>query len=176
MAPPLIDQVRLKNFGPIKDATLNLTALHALIGPNDSGKSMTLKALDRAFGNAGSHGDRPGITFPGNLGWSWDLRFAADKLHVSFADGKFSAESMLASRERLAGRAKFLRFDPDAMREEVPLLDDSKPFDFVNDRGRGLGMLLDALFARDPNKHSDLVKQVHDHFDTFQTFASSRKM
>ncbi len=38
-------QVGFENFGPIKKASLKLTRLHALIGPNDSGKSFTLNAL-----------------------------------------------------------------------------------------------------------------------------------
>ncbi len=44
MAPPLT-QLEIENYGCIKDLTLALTPLHALIGPNDSGKSTILRAL-----------------------------------------------------------------------------------------------------------------------------------
>ncbi len=45
MARPTIDKVRIQNYGCIQDAEIQLTPLHALIGPNDSGKSTVLRAL-----------------------------------------------------------------------------------------------------------------------------------
>jgi len=40
-----IKSVRVKDYGPIKDLKLNLTPLHAFIGPNDSGKLSVIQAL-----------------------------------------------------------------------------------------------------------------------------------
>ena len=40
-----IRSLDIENYGCIKQATFTLTPLHALIGPNDSGKSTTLRAL-----------------------------------------------------------------------------------------------------------------------------------
>ena len=40
-----IQKLDIENYGCIKKATFALTPLHALIGPNDSGKSTTLRAL-----------------------------------------------------------------------------------------------------------------------------------
>jgi predicted ATPase len=40
-----IKQLDIENYGCIKKASFALTPLHALIGPNDSGKSTTLRAL-----------------------------------------------------------------------------------------------------------------------------------
>lgn len=45
MERPFIEQLRIQNYGCIRDATFKLTPLHALIGPNDSGKSTALRAL-----------------------------------------------------------------------------------------------------------------------------------
>jgi energy-coupling factor transporter ATP-binding protein EcfA2 len=45
MERPFIEQLRIQNYGCIRDATFQLTPLHALIGPNDSGKSTVLRAL-----------------------------------------------------------------------------------------------------------------------------------
>lgn len=45
MERPFIEQLRIQNYGCIRDATFKLTPLHALIGPNDSGKSTVLRAL-----------------------------------------------------------------------------------------------------------------------------------
>ncbi len=44
MTPPLT-QLEIENYGCIKNLQLSLTPLHALIGPNDSGKSTILRAL-----------------------------------------------------------------------------------------------------------------------------------
>jgi AAA15 family ATPase/GTPase len=42
---PYITRFRVENFGCIQDCELKLTRLHALVGPNDSGKSTLLRAL-----------------------------------------------------------------------------------------------------------------------------------
>lgn len=45
MKHPCLRDLRIQGYGCIHDATLHLTPLHALIGPNDSGKSTLLRAL-----------------------------------------------------------------------------------------------------------------------------------
>src|SRR6188472_1562286 len=58
MERPYVQELRIENYGCIRDATFRFTPLHALIGPNDSGKSTVLRALrtlaftvDRAIDN-----------------------------------------------------------------------------------------------------------------------------
>lgn len=41
----IVEELRIRGYGCIQDATFQLTPLHALIGPNDSGKSTVLRAL-----------------------------------------------------------------------------------------------------------------------------------
>lgn len=41
-----LETVRIQGYGCVRDATLRLTPLHALIGPNDSGKSTVLRAVE----------------------------------------------------------------------------------------------------------------------------------
>ena len=45
MERPYIHELRVENYGCIRDATFRFTPLHALIGPNDSGKTTVLRAL-----------------------------------------------------------------------------------------------------------------------------------
>ena len=45
MQRPHVEELRIQSYGCIQDATLTFTPLHALIGPNDSGKSTVLRAL-----------------------------------------------------------------------------------------------------------------------------------
>ena len=41
----MLHELKIANYGPVVQATIELTPLHALIGPNDSGKSTVLRAL-----------------------------------------------------------------------------------------------------------------------------------
>src|SRR4051812_24131284 len=45
MDRPYVEELCIQNYGCIRDATFRFTPLHALIGPNDSGKSTVLRAL-----------------------------------------------------------------------------------------------------------------------------------
>jgi predicted ATPase len=45
MDRPFVEELRIRGYGCIQDATFHFTPLHALIGPNDSGKSTVLRAL-----------------------------------------------------------------------------------------------------------------------------------
>ena len=40
-----IERLTVKNYGCVKDVSVELTPLHAFIGPNDSGKSTLLRAM-----------------------------------------------------------------------------------------------------------------------------------
>lgn len=68
----LLQSVRVRGVGCVKDATLTLTPLHALIGPNDAGKSTLLRALQAALADA--QGARPLIQSLGT-GARVDLSF-----------------------------------------------------------------------------------------------------
>jgi predicted ATPase len=46
MDRPYLQDLRIRNYGCIQDASLTLSPLHALIGPNDSGKTTILRAID----------------------------------------------------------------------------------------------------------------------------------
>jgi predicted ATPase len=45
MSAPYIDRLIVENFGCVQKLDMGLTRLHALVGPNDSGKSTILRAL-----------------------------------------------------------------------------------------------------------------------------------
>lgn len=54
-----IQKLRVANFGCVRDATVELEPLTVLVGPNDSGKSMLLKAL-RTLADAASASEEKG--------------------------------------------------------------------------------------------------------------------
>ena len=47
-----IDRIHIKGFGCVQDVELELGPLQAFIGPNDSGKSTILRAVEVAVGAA----------------------------------------------------------------------------------------------------------------------------
>jgi AAA15 family ATPase/GTPase len=42
----MITECRVQNFKALRDVTLKLTPIHVLIGPNDSGKTSVLQAIE----------------------------------------------------------------------------------------------------------------------------------
>jgi predicted ATPase len=109
------DRVIIKNFGCIKELDFKLTPLHALIGPNDSGKSTILRAVRIALQLAGGQFDRDGKGATGGPfdphqlleqsdasislrrgPWQFEVRNAADGVHevLSRADGRVVHDSI----------------------------------------------------------------------------------
>ena len=45
----MIEKVRIQNYKALRNVTLELTPIHVLIGPNDSGKTSILEAVAAAL-------------------------------------------------------------------------------------------------------------------------------
>lgn len=163
--PAVIEQISIGGFGPIKEATLELSPLHALIGPNDSGKSMTLSAVSAILAEIqGASGTR-------FAGASWSLRTAEPKYDLGWKRGLgFSADVLLQVQQAFGRGPRLVRLDPDSMRAAYPLLDDKEPFDFLDERGKGLGRLIDGLFARNTEEHARLGDRLRSMFPTVDGF------
>jgi energy-coupling factor transporter ATP-binding protein EcfA2 len=56
-----VEELRIQSYGCIQDATFRFTPLHALIGPNDSGKSTVLRALRTMAATLGGVRDEPAV-------------------------------------------------------------------------------------------------------------------
>jgi len=145
MAPvnsPFVEWVRVENYRCIKSVDLHLTRLHALIGPNDSGKSSLLRAIlggTCKFWIPGVGGISHHVSMPWNQQPypSWDgTRQAPD------------APIQTILNTATAGRA-LLRLDPDAMRAPAGLITQGESLWFSHEKGTGLPALYDALLSRD---------------------------
>jgi energy-coupling factor transporter ATP-binding protein EcfA2 len=97
-----IKKLDIEDYGCVKQASFALTPLHALIGPNDSGKSTTLRAL-RTITRCATE-DQPGRTYEPRFESMWGPRsemkatFADDVTYQVFADDLNSAKLQIAYR------------------------------------------------------------------------------
>lgn len=169
----VIDEITIGGFGPIRDATLSLSPLHALIGPNDSGKSMTLSAVAAILSEVRSPS---GTRFVAPEA-SWSIRTSDPEHRITWKRSVGFSETVLPAQPWFGLGARVVRLDPDAMREAHPLLEESAPFDFLDERGKGLGRLIDGLFARNADEHRRLGDRLRSMFPTvdgFRLFTTSR--
>jgi energy-coupling factor transporter ATP-binding protein EcfA2 len=146
----------VENYRCIKSADLHLTPLHALIGPNDSGKSSLLRAI---------HQGSAKMWVPGAGG----LSSGADSWTTSAypAWGALIPEGLHQSTIHAAtARRWVLRLDPDELRKPVGLLGPSVPVWFQNEKGLGLAGLFDWLLARDRRTFTMIEDQFRSLFPT----------
>jgi predicted ATPase len=135
-----VDWVRVENFRSVKRADLHLTRLHALIGPNDSGKSSLLFAIANNIARVWvskmslSSGPPSGI---------------AVGTHPHVQLGASLPSEHIDYFQKIIGPRQLLRFDPDELRMPSSLIPKNHALWFQSDKGRGLASLYDAVLARD---------------------------
>lgn len=138
MERPYVDWVRIENYRCVKSVDLHLTPLHALIGPNDSGKSSILRAIAgddatlwvQGFGAHRGRANWSSAAYP-----SWSGNSPPSSIQKIIAD---------ACRPRTT-----LRLDPDSIRQPVHLIQQDHPLWFQDEKGLGTPALYDALLSRD---------------------------
>jgi predicted ATPase len=174
MDRPYVERLRIQNYGCIQDATLALTPLHALIGPNDSGKSTVLTALRTIttlaagpIGNADDSGKLATALYTNTKlaieatvrGQAWRVTNASATGYVNeaivpgAASGRHIANGPVTLGEAplkraLAGSTLF-RLEPDSLRMPTHLIAEGQPLRFSNALGLGLPAIYDAIITRD---------------------------
>jgi len=137
---PYVEWVRVENYRCIKSADLHLTPLHALIGPNDSGKSSLLRAIAEGQMKAWAPALRGGLK-PNSSEWNPDE-------YPNWRSGPL-AEGAKSAIYQVIGPRQILRLHPDSMRAPMQLIPRRQPLAFDDEKGRGLPALYDALLTRD---------------------------
>jgi predicted ATPase len=170
MDRPYVETLRIQSYGCIRDATFRFTPLHALIGPNDSGKSTVLRALQTlayASTNGGRSSDllvraiqsiipagRSIFDVATGTARLWSVRSvgvgqaASAGNHYAMGNTLVVAPPNQDIVHALQG-VQLLRLDPDFLRAPRPLIADGQPLRFADERGTGLPALYDALIVRD---------------------------
>lgn len=180
-----VDTVRIQNFGCARDVTLELTRLHALIGPNDSGKSTVLAAI-RTAGELIRLGepelaDRTGLDPRGVAGTS--ITMCSGVFEVTCARSK-TMWSVYAGprgdrpdrdrplevpfRDEIADPmrgASLLRWDPETIRRPCELIPEGRPL-AIGERGERTAAIYDALLSRNRSVFGRIEAEVRRHFPT----------
>jgi predicted ATPase len=150
----VINHVHIEQIACLRSTDLSLTKLHALIGPNDSGKSLILRTIVQAI--------RAGLGQGHNL-----LGGPGSRIRLDTARGSYSIEHdqqqwigrFPAGTHSLDGgwlqrdpeivaeivNAVIVDFDPPQLRNRSKLLPDAEHINFLENRGAGLPGIYDAI-------------------------------
>jgi len=170
---PHVERLRVRNFRCIKEVDFPLTPLHALIGPNDSGKSTVLEAITRFVRT--NHPGFPDFASDASIFWGdhaltrFPDRVAVHDAPAAIKDGRVgrgsSDQEANATLRRIAAPARMLRLDPDAMRQPTNLIPHRHPLEY-GPRGQGLAAVYDALLSRRLDAFLEITKRFTALFPT----------
>lgn len=183
---PFVETVRIQGFGCARDVTLELTQLHALIGPNDSGKSTVLAAIRTACEliSVGQEALRSeGRLDPRGAGAAVVLAWGANRSVTCRRDAN-SSHWLIDIRDPSMGTsgvgfgsplprdmavpaqgARLIRWDPDVMRMPCALIPEGLPL-VVGERGDRLAAVYDSLLSRDRDGFLAIEAELRRHFST----------
>jgi ABC-type uncharacterized transport system ATPase subunit len=169
MNRPFVEKLRIQNYGCVNDATFSFTPLHALIGPNDSGKSTVLRAL-QTLAEAPNDFSATSRQLLGRATLKLELSNAAGEWGVSLQSGISPWPPFAPEVVRSAlGNADLLRLDPDFLRAPRPLIPEGVRLQFADGRGSGLSALYDALIVRNLPRYMALNAELSRLFPTVQS-------
>lgn len=173
-----VEKLRIQNFGCVRDATIDLTRLHALIGPNDSGKSTVLAAVQTVahLVKSGQHGlvGDPRVGAAARLAIGTGLREVAFQrvtntwayVAESTSDMSIQISAPITDPAAAAVRgARLVRWEPDAIRSPSDLISENQTIS-VDEKGKGIAAVYEALLSRDRDAFANIEDGVRHHFPT----------
>jgi predicted ATPase len=189
----MITRFQAVGYGCLKKVAVDLTPLHAFIGPSDSGKSTLLSALyslglavegksedwfpreTALFGAAGplklaasdAHGNRVRLQRergPVCTGESWNADAPCGG--APWVPGDAAIPKVPA--ELGLGRVRLLRLDADALRQPSGLVSYTDPASFFRNRGAGLAGLFAAILGRGDESFAAIRAEVQRFFPSIR--------
>lgn len=198
MANPYISHMHIKSYGCIKDASADLTRIHAFIGPNDSGKTTLLKAIQVSLQHVGvAFGFLPAPTSTpdpatrrlpvssfrvsgnGEIGLQVDTGIPSGRrallksgTHVCSASAGGVVGSPAPFKKnpfwRSVTEARLLRMEPDEMRKPAQITG-LDALTVVDEKGPRLAGVLDAIMNRNPRDFIELEAEFIKLFPTVKS-------
>ena len=190
---PFVETVRIQNFGCARDVTLELTRLHALIGPNDSGKSTVLEAIRTACELIRHGEERLSDFVPRDarrqaeavVTMEWPVRDGRTRIDwlrtedywVFRAEGPVTGggvvqhdlqHSVPHSFVDPVRGATMIRWDPDTVRQPCELVPEGRTL-IVSEKGQGIPAVYDAVLSRDREAFDAIEESVRRHFPTVRS-------
>jgi predicted ATPase len=187
----MIEVFEARNYGCLREVSMKLTPLHAFIGPNDSGKSTILSAVrflaqvaagQTRFADTDERrfAERQGCLRALGASGSFEvLRLGGLDLQIHWEQGmnEVVEEARLGAGYGVPRdwRAKVIdqfrgavtvRFDPDALRQKSGLVPRDTQAAFVDERGRGLPGIYQAILGRDRPRFDRIERSMRELFPT----------
>jgi predicted ATPase len=173
---PFLSELHVKSFACLKDVKCTFTPIHALIGPNDSGKSTLLRAIQhvasQAYGSTSffarfadrsdlrvNFGQQPGVEVTVGGG---QIMALAQALTSPIAQGTMAVR---VGGVRPAHRIDLVRLDPDELRKPGTLIPEGRPL-VLQGRGTNLASLYDALRDRSNDRFTAISQNLVELFPT----------
>ncbi|MBS2022540.1 MAG: ATP-binding protein [Deltaproteobacteria bacterium] len=184
----MIEKFSAENYGPLKKVELALTPLHALIGPNDSGKSTILRGIQDVV-DAATTGAMPfrfdsaaslevglsgGIEYarslagtrikPGTQETSW-----LDPNRNTLMIGPGLRDPAFLKEARWLSGARLVRFEADRLRAGGGLFTRDQQLKFLTERGSGLPSVYDYLRDHVSEGYEEIRRRFCELFPTVKT-------
>jgi predicted ATPase len=164
MSRPHVDQLRIRGFGCITDATFALTPIHALIGPSDSGKTTVLRAL-RALSKYAQmrnvQATAADVVLYAHETATLEARVAGAGSAIVTRDRGGWGEHHVDDEARASlGGHHMLRLETESLRQASALIPEGAPLRFVDERGLGLPAVYDAILSRDVTTYVSLTSRM----------------
>lgn len=180
----------VEGFRCLKNLDLELTPLHALIGPNDSGKTTILRALVKATTHASER--TPSVEGTFSLGFvsaggSCSVVAAKEAIAFSVQDGGRTASINITNNNGTLVRrnegdykwassivseikpAILVRFDVDALRQVSALLPEQRLREFLTSRGVGLPGAYQYIQGQGGDSFSAIESRARDLFPSIRS-------
>jgi predicted ATPase len=198
MTAKYISRMKVKSFGPLSNLDIELTPLHAFIGPNDSGKSTLLRVvqtiLDSILNKDVHAATNPWFSYSPHdveLFFSFvdifyketcrddkvEERLIKDNKVIHSTQKPHVMHPMqLVMASNITDKAppeltsflfhgtRFIKWDPDAMRQESRLIPSNEKCDFLDERGQGLSGIYDAILKKGDDSYRNIADDVRKLF------------
>jgi len=190
---PHIRRIEIQNFGCLVDVDIPLTPLHCFIGPNDSGKSTILRAVETVsrllvspdpsrYPELMGYGQKRPVSLTVEAdGYFFSCQVHGTTVTAEAGGGtlnEFKAKvtppgvlpkaAALAELQRMLGKARMLWLNPESLKSSSELIPEGEAIRLFDAKGTGLPGVYDAIINRDVEAFQKIAAGVRKLFPTVE--------